>query len=230
MTELFEEIRALRRELLTRRRRAATLRAIATKPRRQTNLNHWADAAARRSDATRRARAAEQRRHAAQARQAARASGPQDPDERERLADLRQSEADQRDRLANQREQQANERERLADERERIANQRDREADRRDLMADKRDAAADRRDQVAFYHSVRPFRLERRLIQPDPLGLTAQASTNGTLTPTTGNGSHPAPATGGADTRVGSGTNIGQVIQLRPRPQRQVGNPSRVER
>lgn len=207
MTEQFEQIRETRRELSRLRRRAATLRAIAARQRRQTKVDHWAGGAVRRSDEARRGRAADRRHRAAQARQIARTSGQQDPDERQRLADLRELEADERDRLADLREQRANERERLADERDRLAYERDLAADHRDLVADRREVAADRRDQVAFYYYVRSFRLEGKLVRPVPVDDRAEAPTDTVLTPTTTNGSHAAPAPGDSDSRVGSGTS-----------------------
>lgn len=63
-------------------------------------------------EAIQRAQAADERARAANARREARASSDQDPDERERLADLREREADERDRLADLREAAADERDR----------------------------------------------------------------------------------------------------------------------
>lgn len=225
MREQSEQIRALRRDLLRLRRRAARLRAIAANKRRQGRLNSWAGRAVRKSDAARRALAADRRIRSEQARLEARAGGQPDLDERQRLADLRELEADERERLADLREQRVKERERLADERDHLANQRDLEADRRDLMADKRDAAADLRDQAAFYYYIRSFWLERKLIQPLPPAVTAEEASSAMRMPVPGNGSHDAPASDGSDSRAGSGTSLGEVVPLRAEHRPRVGSP-----
>lgn len=231
MSEQFEQIRALRLDLLRLRRRAASLRAIAARKRHQSNLNNWAQAAVRRSDATRRAldadgraRDADRRIRAAHARRTARADGQPALDERQRLADLREQEADEREHLADLREQRVKERERLADERDHLANQRDLEADRRDLMADKRDVAADRRDQVAFSYYLRSFRLEQKLVEP-PIPLpVAAVEPSRTMLPGAWNGSDAVPASDDSDSTAGSGTGVGDVVPLRPEHRRSVGS------
>jgi hypothetical protein len=105
--------------------------------------------------------------------------GRLDPDERERLANLRDQEADSRDRRAELRERRADEREHLADERDRLADKRDRDADRRDRVADQRDLATDRREQVAFDRHLRMFRIRRKLIRPVGFGDAAAPQHNG---------------------------------------------------
>jgi hypothetical protein len=63
-------------------------------------------------EAIQRAQAADERAHAAKARRESRAGDDQDPDERERLADLRERVADERERQADLREAAADERDR----------------------------------------------------------------------------------------------------------------------
>ncbi len=140
-------------------------RRIAREMSRNADAERLAGAAARASDAVERAWAAEQREREGATRRSARAGG-QDPDERERLADLRERKADERDRLAGLREAAADERERLADRRQHAAEVRDHDADRRDFLADRRDVAADERDRIALRDHLRKTAEDKRPPSP----------------------------------------------------------------
>jgi sulfite oxidase len=134
---------------------------------RKADAERLAGTAARTSDAVERAWAAQQRAREAEVRRSARASGLQDPDERERLADLRERNADERDRLAGLREAAANERDRLADQRQHAAERRDHDADRRDFLADRRDVAADERDRIALRNYLRKTAEDKQPPSPE---------------------------------------------------------------
>ena len=89
-----EHPRTARPAIASDRQQAVERSKIATELRRQADAERRAGDDARAVEAHRRAGVADEREHAAKARQEARVRADQDPDERDRLADLRDGDAD----------------------------------------------------------------------------------------------------------------------------------------
>jgi sulfite oxidase len=160
-----EQLRLIRQELSELRRRASVRKRIATEYRHLADKERKDEATIRADEAIQRVKDAAKRSRAAMARRDARSSGDQDPDERDRLADLREQEADERERLADLREAAADERDRRADQRQRAADERDRDTNSRDRLADARDAAAHDRDQAALRDRTQLVELRHQATQ-----------------------------------------------------------------